>query len=96
MFINYIELWLFRGSEGVLYHGHMGEIFGVGEGDGTSRADAAASLALDADAVESGEFTIFTYAPHRAHLHALIAACTAVGVAGGFRLEEAGGGVIGL
>lgn len=92
----HIEFRLFRSGEGSLYHGHMGEIIGVGEGDGTCRADAAASLTLDADAVECGCSVARAYASHWTNRQTTTATCASVGIARWFCLEEASRGAVRL
>ena len=72
--LRHIKLRPLRGGEGALNHGHMREVFGVGEGYGTTRTMAAAGLAFDADAVEGRPPVMLSHAAHRADLPALAAA----------------------
>lgn len=79
--LRHIKLRPLRGGEGALNHGHMREVFGVGEGYGATPTMAAAGLAFDADAFEGWHPVFLSDAPHRADLPTLAAARAQLAVA---------------
>ena len=90
------ELRPLRGSEGAFNHSHVRDVLWVGEGYGACWTTAAASLAFDADAVESRHTVFRSDAPHRAYIHTLTAMRAQITVARGLGLEEPRRGVVSL